>query len=531
MTSQTEPFSKETHKAALLPEGQARDVHVGDTAGKDNPTASNEKTIAEVFAMIGFGRFQWQLFLISGLGFMSDSIEVGVISFLEAQIPKEWPEIQGFERNLLSTSVFAGELIGCFIWGPLADSIGRKKTFLISNIGLVTFGMLSAVAPSYWWLVVLRSLVGVAVGGVVVPFDNLAESVEEKHSGTLCFAIEFFWTLGTLYVNGLAAVVIDASWGGWRMFVLLSAAPIVLACLGSCIVEESPAWLLDVGRDDEALAVLNRIAKTNKKDISGVTLAAYQRETDPSLCDIFSPALRRRTYSLSIMWFFGLFGYYGASLANGFIFGDGAGGAEVLFSSCGELVGVVLATLAYWRFGNATTSCVSFLIATLGCGAILATTLTSGETPKILLVLFAFVLRMGVMAGSSVLWVITPPSFPTYIRSSAHSFLFGVGRIGGLLATLWPTTTSLTIVMSAYVFANASCAIAGWVACTDMQKNGDFGTMASDLKATDMDRRMRSTTMRSSHPSAAARPSSLSSRTSRPSWAMRAERPSIGTAA
>eukprot|EP00747_Dinoflagellata_sp_TGD_P031066 gnl/TRDRNA2_/TRDRNA2_135048_c0_seq1.p1 gnl/TRDRNA2_/TRDRNA2_135048_c0~~gnl/TRDRNA2_/TRDRNA2_135048_c0_seq1.p1 ORF type:complete len:470 (-),score=55.39 gnl/TRDRNA2_/TRDRNA2_135048_c0_seq1:335-1744(-) len=334
--------------------------------GQPEPDAARESlpgavTLAEAYDRVGFGRYQARLFIVCGFGFMSDSIEVGLVTALQEEARVEWPDVRGVELAMLTTVVFVGELLGAIIWGPLADRMGRKRAFLASNLAIISFGVLSAAAPSFWWLTALRGLVGVAIGGIIIPFDNLSESVSERHSAPLGFAIEYWWTLGTLYINGLAAVVLQAPWGGWRSLVLLSCVPLVLACLGyfvldesptwllSCVplvlaclgyfvLDESPTWLLDVGREAEALAVVQKAAAYNGKDLGdAIALVPYERESEPSFRDLFSPELRRRTISLSLIWALGLFGFYGASLANPYIFGASNNGASESSIDYGEV--------------------------------------------------------------------------------------------------------------------------------------------------------------------------------------------------
>lgn len=117
-----------------------------------------------------------------------------MITFLLPAVTKEWPEIEGWQRNALSTSIFTTKLLGSCLWGTLSDHLGRRRAFLVANGFLLATGCLSALAPSYGWLLAARACLGLAIGGIVVPFDNLAESVPERCSGSVCFAIEYFWT-------------------------------------------------------------------------------------------------------------------------------------------------------------------------------------------------------------------------------------------------------------------------------------------------------------------------------------------------
>jgi len=475
-----------------------------------------EKSIADIFDFIGFGRFQVCLLVIAGLGFMADAIEVGVITFLMEKVKEEWPGVEGWQINALSTSVFSTKLLGSWIWGCLSDHLGRRQTFLLANMFLLITGCLSAAAPTYFWLVMARALVGLAIGGIVVPFDNLAESVPERSSASVCFAIEYFWTLGTLYSNGLAAFVIEPL--GWRIYLLLSALPILLACMGYFFLEESPMWLLDRGYDYEAWQVLQRMGQINGKDLSNMALVSYAREEDPSCKELLVPSLRRSLLSLGIIWWFGLFGYYGASLGSALIFADSGSSmnyGELVFSCLGEIFGVTLAMCLAWRISVHTLQPWFYLFSTLACVAVVIAHIL--KAPALLLGTFAFILRAASMGAISITWVLTPTAFPTHVRSTAHSILYAAGSLGPVCASLWPEDTSLTVIMASYGAANLVCAILAQWQTKGLAARGAFNSLISDLHASNLERRARSSITRdsrASRPTWASRPSWMS----RPSW-------------
>merc|ERR1712046_85421 len=114
---------------------------------------------------------------------------------------------------------------------------------------------------------------------------------------------------------GFASFVLPADFGSydpWRVLTLIAAFPILLACIGYFWVEESPLWLQEMGRDEEAFEVLKRIARVNGKDLSGMALMPYSKEEHQvaSLRELVRPGFRRRTLMLATIWSFGLFGYY-----------------------------------------------------------------------------------------------------------------------------------------------------------------------------------------------------------------------------
>ena len=65
--------------------------------------------------------------------------------------------------------------------GVFSDKYGRRLGFLVATMMVVVFGLLTVAAPSFWWLLMFRSMVGVGAGGMEVPFDLLSEVVPVKH--------------------------------------------------------------------------------------------------------------------------------------------------------------------------------------------------------------------------------------------------------------------------------------------------------------------------------------------------------------
>ena len=162
-----------------------------------------------------------------------------------------------------------------------------------------------------------------------------------------------------------------------------------------------------------------------------------------------------------IIWWLGLFGYYGASLGSGLIFSSSGSFdyGELIFSSMGEIAGVTVAICLAWRVSEIIIQPWFYLVGTLACLAVLIAHALKG--PALLLGALAFILRAGSMGAISVTWVLTPTAFPTHVRCTAHSILYTAGSLGPVCATLWPGTTPLAVIMGSYAGANLVCAIVG----------------------------------------------------------------------
>jgi MFS family permease len=104
------------------------------------------------------------------------------------------------------------------------------QALTLCGILLFLYGLLSAVAPSLGWLLLLRGLVGFAIGCVPQSVTLYAEFLPTKQRGKCVVLLDCFWALGACFEVVLAMAVVPNL--GWRWLLGLSAAPLfVFACL------------------------------------------------------------------------------------------------------------------------------------------------------------------------------------------------------------------------------------------------------------------------------------------------------------
>lgn len=68
--------------------------------------------------------------------------------FLHVQAKCEWG-LSPSQESLITSVVFVGTMSGAYAWGSLGDAKGRKLGFFATALFTFTFGVLSALAPSY----------------------------------------------------------------------------------------------------------------------------------------------------------------------------------------------------------------------------------------------------------------------------------------------------------------------------------------------------------------------------------------------
>ncbi|EIN05365.1 general substrate transporter [Punctularia strigosozonata HHB-11173 SS5] len=197
------------------------------------------------FACIGGGLF--------GLDISSMS---GVID--APAYDKVFSKPRGNAQGAITASMPAGSFIGALIVTSLADKIGRKKVVILSGYLWVIGSILQCAAQNRGMLVVGRIISGLCVGlaSAVVPIyqsEITAPHIRgrmvslQQWSITWGILLQYFVQFGCSYIDGAASFRIP--WG-------LQMIPAILLSFGMMFFPESPRWLIDHGREPEALEIL-----------------------------------------------------------------------------------------------------------------------------------------------------------------------------------------------------------------------------------------------------------------------------------
>jgi putative MFS transporter len=96
----------------------------------------------------GVGKFQYRLFVIFGLVWLADAMQVLSIGFSAPSIAKTFGKTVP-EALQTGTFFFIGMLIGAFVFGRLADRIGRRPVLMMAVVIDAFAGVASAFAPEF----------------------------------------------------------------------------------------------------------------------------------------------------------------------------------------------------------------------------------------------------------------------------------------------------------------------------------------------------------------------------------------------
>ncbi|KAG9140842.1 hypothetical protein Leryth_010391 [Lithospermum erythrorhizon] len=426
---------------------------------------TNVFTLDGALTALGFGKFQALLLIYGGLGWISDAMEMQLLSYIGPALRAEW-NLTSSQESVISTVVFGGMLLGAYTWGYLSDAYGRKKSFQGVIFFAALAGLLASFAPSYYYLLVLRGVAGFGLGGALVFQTWFLEFVPTLNRGSWMTVFYSFWTIGTISEAGLAWIVMPTR--GWRWLVGLSAVPAFCVLLSSFFVPESPRYLGNKGRWSEAHAILKKGSAINKKSLPNGTLVsdqdAQQSPDEPSpegtvtekkeaktglssVTLLFSKKLLRTTLLLWVIFFGLTFSYYGIILLTSELSSpdnkcrstvsmvpnskpDDSLYITVFITSLAEIPGLAISAFIVDRIGRKISMVMMFGF----CFALLLPLVTYQS--RIITTVLLFGARMFISATFNVLSLYAPEVYPTNIRSTGVGIASSVGRIGGMVCPM-----------------------------------------------------------------------------------------------
>src|SRR4051794_569407 len=402
-------------------------------------TTTTTLTRAERLDRLPFTRRHLTLLLGSGVGWALDALEVGLISFVIAQLAITW-HTDASSLAWVASAGFAGMAIGAAAGGLFADRVGRRSVFALT---LLLYGVatgLSALSWSVGVLIALRFLVGLGLGAELPVASTLvSEFAPRRIRGRMVVILEAFWAVGWTAAALLGYLVIPSSADGWRWAFLVGAVPALWAAIVRWRLPESVRFLESQGRDEEAERSVRWFESAARVPAPSAAGTPHPTETaGRRVADLFSPALRRRTLAVWLVWFTVNFSYYGAfiwlpsllvaagfPLVRSFEF--------TLLITLAQLPGYAVSAWLVERWGRRGTLAV-FLLGSAVAAALFGFGAVSGSEAWI--VGAGMVMSFFNLGAWGALYAATPELYPTLLRGTGSGWAAGVGRIASILAPL-----------------------------------------------------------------------------------------------
>ncbi len=385
------------------------------------------------------GSFHYKLLIVTGLGWLFDSMNTGLISFVLPLLTKEWgltPEQVGW----IGSVGLIGMAVGAVLAGTLADKFGRKNIFAVTLVVHSVATGLCAIAWDYESLLVFRFLVGFGLGGELpVAATLMTEYAPAKLRGRFIVLLESFWGLGWLAAVCISYLIIPKF--GWQTGFIIGAIPALYVFVIYLYVPESVRYLISKNKIDEARNIILTIEKKLSVKSAPFTekLSSVELESENKVQSKFSvlwtPRFFGRTLMLWLAWFGIVYSYYGIFMwLPSIAFAQGFEVVKtfeyVLIMTLAQLPGYYAAAWLVDVIGRRYTLS-SFLLMSGVCAYFFGNAATPTE-----LLMWGAAMSFFNLGAWGVIYTYTPELYPTSIRASGAGWAAGFGRIGGMLAPM-----------------------------------------------------------------------------------------------
>ena len=401
--------------------------------------------------------FHRRAVLVSGMGFFTDAYDLFVIATVAALVKTEW-HLGTTGTSWVTGSAILGAFVGAFVFGRIADHLGRKRVYVLVAAIMILGAVGSALAPGFAWLVVARFVLGLGIGGdYPVSAVLMSEYANRDDRGRLVGLVFSMQAVG-LVVGPLVAVVLLGSGLGsgivWRLLLGLGAVPAATVVYLRTKMPESPRFRAAVQGDREQatqeLAAFTGLS-TAGPDVgaAGSDGAAGTGGAASPGGDLGRPGFRRlvtdpRMWRLMLgtagCWFLFDYAYYGNTLSLPAILKDVDATASVITNLALSLAifvvfavpGYAAAVLRMDRVGHRRLQAIGF-----GAMAVLFVLLgaVGGLTTSVVPFLLVFGLSYFFVefGPNTTTFVLPSEVFPVEVRATGHGTAAGIGKLGAFV--------------------------------------------------------------------------------------------------
>jgi putative MFS transporter len=424
--------------------------------------------------------FRWKvqgvIFIVGGLAYMFDAWDVLLPTYLIPLLARSGWHLNDAQLGWLSTVGLIGMGVGAFVWGTMADIVGRKRAFVWTLLTYSIFSVVSAAAPNYFLLLAARFVTGIGLGGCIpVAYALVAEFMPRSLRGMMLTAMDVWWPIGGT-LNGIVAVLL-LPFNNWRLLLLVMALPTLLVIVSLLTIPESPLYLMHRGRANEARMVTADLVRRT----GGIAEEWILPEADG---EVATPSFLGMFRQLGDIWHWNwrvTLAVWGIMIANLLLyFGVITWLPRILVTSGYGIYRAYLFTISVTGIGIIATLCAAWLVERVGrkwvivipgilAGvAIIIFTLqiANPSAARRWLLLFGFMNELVIPA----VYCYAPEVYPTLLRGTGFGWASTAGRVtAGMVpvifgAWLWPVlglTKTFIAITVLVVVANLWLAVAG----------------------------------------------------------------------
>lgn len=414
-----------------------------------------------------WSRIHLRIVLILGIAFVLDGFEVSVYGSVLGTLARLW-NMSAVQASSLLSIFLVGMFGGAYLFGYMADTLGRKRLFILTLLIYSLATVASAFSWNYGSLAVFRLITGFGIGGEYGAVNSaVQEFIPSNRRGFMSGLMPATWDLGTVLASltTLFALALLPPEIGWRVAFLLGALIAVFVAIVRRRLPESPRWLLSHGRKDEAEAIVQDFEAIAKSEHGLVELppvaapATIAAAGHVSFFSHYAGLIRDYPRQVALAWvlnFSQAFPYYAAFslipiiLIRTYHYDPKMVPLALMFLTALGTIGVVVMSWLADTWGRRQSVITSYGVAGLLAivvGVVASQQLLSGGLFIVLIAIMYFF----AFAAAGVVYITTTEIFPTNVRASGIGSAVAFGRIGAMIGPIVLTAMLVSGLTLAFV--------------------------------------------------------------------------------
>jgi sugar porter (SP) family MFS transporter len=381
--------------------------------------------------------------LVATLGGLLFGYDTGVISGAIEPLTARFG-LSDFMKGWASGCVLIGCATGVLLVGPISDRFGRKLAMSLAAALFLASAIGTSLPSDIWTFIGFRFIGGVAIGIASISTPMYIAEITPAHLRGRMVAVNQIAIVGgiaaTSFINyfiahakGDPAQADVQAWltnTGWRWMFAAGVLPSVVFALLLIRIPESPRWLIEMKREDQARDILRQVGGSGFADAELGSIKAAISQERGTWGELFSRSLRLPLFlgiALAILQQvtgINVFMYFGATIFRNLSASTGVDAGllqQIIINGAGVLFTVVaIATVDQW--GRKPL----MIVGTTGMGislvamGVLAQRMTdpSAVSHSMLLFIVLYIACFGLSVGP-VTWVILSEIYPTAVRGRA----------------------------------------------------------------------------------------------------------------
>lgn len=361
--------------------------------------------------------------------------DTGVISGAGALTQEDFG-LSNFDLEMVTSITVAGAAISAAASGWPMQVYGRRPTIMVASVLYVIGALLVGVAPGLGILLLGRLVLGLGIGtaSIAIPVF-IAEAAPTERRGQLVGLNNLFCVFGQISAC-IANIVCDRSMpvsSAWRTSMGLAAFPAAIQLIGFLGLPESPRWLAQVGRSEEAISVIKLIRAGGSEEQIEADYEALQRimqdeQHTPGISEILSNRKLRRMFhvGMGVMALQQLSGintvmYYGTKILIMVGLPQSQSIEMSALLAIAQCVGILSTSNLFDKWGRRSLMIPSLLLASLCLaltGACFINIHSYGNAAVGFILAYLFFFGCGLSSGP---WILNSEIYPVNVRGIGNS--------------------------------------------------------------------------------------------------------------